>query len=109
MVHMHACTKGSSQEYLKRVLNLADPYSAQLQIHLAEGTGNQSTGHEHSTPSNMDTIAEVIVNCKHSLFYHVRCSKTPSMKSGVYYVCTLLAVEGEVCSIKKATCEYAAG
>ena len=33
---------------------------------------------------------------------------TPSMKYGVYHVYILSAVEGEVCSIKKATCECAA-
>ena len=31
------------------------------------------------------------------------------MKSGVYNVYVLLAIEGEVCSIKKARCECAAG
>ena len=31
------------------------------------------------------------------------------MKSGVYHVYLLLAVEGEMCSIKKATIECAAG
>lgn len=87
-----------------------------LYTYLAEGTGNQSTGHgafralqrgyNHWASGRLSHLE---VNCKHPLFCHVRCSMTPSMKSGVYHVYVLLAIEGEVCSIKKATCECAAG
>ena len=39
----------------------------------------------------------------------IRCSMTPSMKSGVYRVYILLGREGELATIEKATCECAAG
>ena len=91
-------------------------FTGLLYTYLAEGTENQSTGHgafralQHGYKHwASGRLSHLEVNCKHSLFYHIRCSMTPSMKSGVYHVYILLAVEGEVCSIKKATCECAAG
>ena len=34
---------------------------------------------------------------------------TPTMKDGLYHVYVILAMEGEVCNIKKTTCECATG
>ena len=87
-----------------------------LITYLAEVTGNHSTGHGafHALQRGYNhwasgCLSHLEVNCKHPLFCHVQCSTTPSMKSGVYHVYVLLAVEGEVRNIKKATCEYATG
>ena len=83
---------------------------------MAKGTGNESAGHgafralqrgfNHWTSGRLKHLE---VNCKHPLFCHVWCSMIPSMKDGIYHIYVLLAVEGEVCNIKKATCECAAG
>ena len=80
-----------------------------LYTYLAEGTGNQSAGHGAFRALQRGRLNHLEVNYKHPLFCHVRCSMTPSMKPGVYHVYILLAVEGELCTIKKATCECAAG
>lgn len=54
-------------------------------------------------------LSQIEVNCQHPKFCHVRCSMTPSMKSGVYHVYVLLGREGELATIEKATCQCAAG
>ena len=79
-----------------------------LYTYLAEGTGNQSTGHgalqafqhRHNHWAS-GCLSHLELNYKHSLFCHVRCFMTPSMKPGVYHMYVLLAAEGEVCRIKK--------
>ena len=86
-----------------------------LYTYLAEGTGNQSTGHgalqafQHGYNHwASGCLSHLELNYKHSLFCHVRCFMTPSMKSGVYHMYVLVAVEGEVCSIKKEMCCWVA-
>ena len=49
------------------------------------------------------------INFRHPKFCHVRCQVTPSMKQGLYHVYILLGREGEVATIRAATCECAAG
>ena len=53
-------------------------------------------------------ISRIEVNCQHPMYCHVRCTMTPSMKPGVYHVYVLLGKD-DVTTIKKATCECAAG
>ena len=87
-----------------------------LYTYMAKCTGNESKGHgafralqggfSHWASGRLKYRE---VNCKQPLFCHVQCSMIPSMKDGLYHVYVLLAVEGEVCSIKKANCECAAG
>lgn len=54
-------------------------------------------------------IQEIELNTKNPTFCHVRCRMQPSMKVGVYNTCILLGKQGEVATIKQATCECAAG
>ena len=62
-------------------------------------------GHVHWTSGR---ILRIQVNCQHPMYCHVHCSMTPSMKPGVYHVYVLLE-KGDVTTVKKATCECAAG
>lgn len=87
-----------------------------LYTYMAEGTGNEGTSHgtfralqrgyNHWASGRLNHLE---FNYKHPLFCHVRCTMTPSMKSGQYHVYVLLCMEGDLCTIKKATCECAAG
>ena len=49
------------------------------------------------------------INYRHPQFCHVRCQMTPSMKQGLYKAYILLGREGEMATMRTATCECAAG
>ena len=69
------------------------------------GTPSTQHGYNHWASG---CLSHLELNYKHSLFCHIRCFMTPSMKSGVYHMYVLLTVEGEVCSIKKEMCCWVA-
>ena len=86
-----------------------------LYTYLAAGCGRKETqgafralqrGYAHWASGRLDRLE---VNYRHPEYCHVRCSMTPSMKAGLYRVYMLLGKEGELATIKKATCECAAG
>ena len=54
-------------------------------------------------------LAKLEVNYRHPQFCHVHCQMTHSMKQGLYHVYILLGREGDVATIRAATCECAAG
>lgn len=90
-------------------------YVGILYSHLAHGTDRRETqgafralqrGYTHWASGRLDHLE---VNCRHPHYCHVRCNMTPSMKAGLYHVYLLLQRDGEFATIKKATCECAAG
>lgn len=63
-------------------------------------------GYIHWTSGRLE---EIQINTNHPQFCHVRCKMKPSMKVGIYNVYILLEREGELASIREATCGCAAG
>ena len=54
-------------------------------------------------------LEEMEVNVSHPAYCHVRCKTKPSMRTGLYHMYLLLGREGELATIRSATCECAAG
>ena len=65
-----------------------------------------SRGYTHWASGRVD---ELQVNTNNPHCCHVKSKMKPSMKGGVYNTYLLLSREGELASIKLATCECAAG
>ena len=54
-------------------------------------------------------LSKLEINFCHPQFCHVHCQMTPSMNQGLYLVYILLGHEGDMATIRTATCKCAAG
>ena len=86
-----------------------------LYTYLANGCGRSEShgafralqrGYVHWASGRLNRLE---INHRHPEYCHVKCTMTPSMKAGSYKVYILLGMEGNLATIKKATCECAAG
>ena len=100
---------------LLRVPALYQYFAGLLYTYLAESCGTSSghgafralqRGYIHWQSGR---ISQLEINHQHPELCHVRCKIMPSMRPGVYTVHLQLGKEGELATIKRATCECAAG